>query len=381
MSEQHGPDASEEHNGTDFFVEGLLESLFQKPLERERRIDRVLKAIGEPRKTSTRESVSTLTRSWKRVVHRVGAIVATAAVIAFMFLIIPREVEAGAQARAVFAAERQTRDRRVLFQLMPPRDRNNGQPLVGMLDIRDSRHLVLMLQQPNGFIEIRGRDSDHFWKIGPGPELIDLPSDMPWPTWIQSPGGGLLVDMAEALEQGLGDGWKWSRVEGDSGAATPGMHLVAVREQEKPGEPNKIDLRINPATGLATKIEMEWPDNQERRGSDGRPGGEMRGDRPPPPEGDMEDDRHPPPPEGDMRDGDRPPPPPEGGMRDGDRPPPPARGGMDRDRPQHQDPKQTVPMGPPSKLILMVEPPITFDAAWFTPEKQMAIYGKESHGK
>jgi hypothetical protein len=35
-----------------------------------------------------------------------------------------------------------------------------------------------------------------------------------------------------------------------------------------------------------------------------------------------------------------------------------------------------VPMGPPSKMTLIVEPPITFDAAWFTPEKQLSINGK-----
>jgi len=49
--------------------------------------------------------------------------------------------------------------------------------------------------------------------------------------------------------------------------------------------------------------------------------------------------------------------------------------GMNGDGPM-KGPKPSVPMGPPSKMTLIVEPPITFDAAWFTPEKQLSINGK-----
>ena len=60
----------------------------------------------------------------------------------------------------------------------------------------------------------------------------------------------------------------------------------------------------------------------------------------------------------------------EGGMRDG------PRGPGSKDGAQAKGPKPSVPMGPPSKMTLIVEPPITFDAAWFTPEKQLSINGK-----
>ena len=67
----------------------------------------------------------------------------------------------------------------------------------------------------------------------------------------------------------------------------------------------------------------------------------------------------------------------EGAMNaDGPRGP----GAMNADGPPNggpsKGPKPTVPMGPPSKMTLIVEPPITFDAAWFTPEKQLSINGK-----
>ena len=60
----------------------------------------------------------------------------------------------------------------------------------------------------------------------------------------------------------------------------------------------------------------------------------------------------------------------DGAMGDG------ARGPGSKDGPPPKGPKPSVPMGPPSKMILIVEPPITFDAAWFTPEKQLSINGK-----
>jgi hypothetical protein len=387
-------------DGTSMFVDGLLAARFQTTMERERRIERVMKVIdgehaaghgasvsvGEAKPAAAAHSdgspIWRLHRTQRarlrlRFYRRGGALLATAALVGLMFILAPRSVEAGAQARAVAAAERQQRDRRVLFQLFPPSDRSQRQPLMGTLDIRDARHLVLSLRQPNGFIEVRGRDGDRFWKIGPGPELINLPHDMPWPAWIQSPRGGLLVDMAEALEQGLGDGWKWSRIGDDasgadaaSGAGSkPTVHLIATRDGVNPGEPNAIDLRLDPSTGLATRIEMAWPPRPPH--DDG-----AAGDHPPPPDAPAEADM--------ARDGaprgmpgDRPPP---GGVAGGDGLPPPQGSGMNGDRPPH-DRQQTVPMGPPSRMILIVEPPITYDASWFKPETQIALQKVDPHAK
>ena len=162
-------------------------------------------------------------------------------------------------------AEQKTRDRRVIFQLIPPKDRPEGPDFIGSLDIRDAKHLVMTIRQPDGTIEVRGRDGERYWMIDREGKLRDLPSDMPWPTWVQSPRGGLLVDMAEAVSQGLNDEWKWSRgdtqMENTSSKASD--HLIATRVKNKPQEPNKIDVRINQATGLATHIEMWWPENPQ----------------------------------------------------------------------------------------------------------------------
>jgi hypothetical protein len=132
-----------------------------------------------------------------------------------------------------------------------------------------------------------------------------------------------------------------------------GDHLIATRVKNKPQEPNKIDVRINQATGLATHIEMSWPENaQPPRRMDGE--GAMNGDGPRGP--------------GAMNGEGRPP-----RRMDGE-------GAMNGDGPRNGGPskgsKPSVPMGPPSKMTLIVEPPITFDAAWFTPEKQLSINGK-----
>ena len=380
-----GQDSELEKNGAHMFVDGLLQTHFQTPLERERRIARVMNAIAEPRTFAARD--------WMKFVRQSGALIATAAVIALMFIIGPREVEASAQAKSVVTAEQKTRDRRVLFQLIPPKDRPGGPDFIGSLDIRDAKHLVMTIRQPDGTIEVRGRDGERYWMIDRNGKLRDLPSDMPWPTWVQSPRGGLLVDMAEAVSQGLNDEWKWSRADTqmENTPSKASDHLIATRVKNKPQEPNKIDVRINQATGLATHIEMWWPENAQpphgvgggdkagpmRDGpmsdgamnGDGRPprrmdgDGAMNGDGRPPRrmdgDGAMNGDGRPP----RRMDGD-------GAMGDG------ARGPGSKDGPPPKGPKPSVPMGPPSKMILIVEPPITFDAAWFTPEKQLSINGK-----
>ena len=397
-----GQDSELEKNGAHMFVDGLLQTHFQTPLERERRIARVMNAIAEPRTFAARD--------WMKFVRQSGALIATAAVIALMFIIGPREVEASAQAKSVVTAEQKTRDRRVIFQLIPPKDRPDGPDFIGSLDIRDAKHLVMTIRQPDGTIEVRGRDGERYWMIDRNGKLRDLPSDMPWPTWVQSPRGGLLVDMAEAVSQGLNDEWKWSRADTqmENSPLKSGDHLIATRVKNKPQEPNKIDVRINQATGLATHIEMCWPENTQpphgvgggdksgpiRDGSmngEGRPPRRMDGD------GAMGDGpRGPGSKDGAMRDGPRGPGSNDGAMRNGPmsdgamngegRPPrrmdgdgamgDGARGPGSKDGAQAKGPKPSVPMGPPSKMTLIVEPPITFDAAWFTPEKQLSINGK-----
>ena len=61
-----------EKNGAHMFVDGLLQTHFQTPLERERRIARLMNAIEEPRTFAARD--------WMKFVRQSGALIATAAI-------------------------------------------------------------------------------------------------------------------------------------------------------------------------------------------------------------------------------------------------------------------------------------------------------------
>jgi hypothetical protein len=325
----------------DRVVDALLRVQHELPLDRERRIRRVMRSVRGGR---------TLVVRWA------GGLVAAAA-IAMALVVGSSPVNAADQARQLASRSGAGGDRRAMFVVSPPTVHQDRPPISGTIDVRDSSHMVLTLRTPDGREEIFGRDGDRCWSLVDG-QVREMPSGRPWPVWIQSPRGGLLVDLPEMIESGLLTGWNWTREPGKSGE--PGTsRLVATRKPGPPAEPVRIEVVTN---GTIKRAEIGWaaaerraggePNPMPRQGASDRPG---RGDRPPPRMDDSEGDRRPPPPRMDGSEGDRPPPP-RADRADGNRPPPP-------------EANHVMHAGVPGSLVLIPEPAISFPAGWFSPER------------
>lgn len=321
-----------EREARDRLVHGLLRTAHDPPIDRERRVARAMSSVR-------RDAASA--GFGARLTRHAGGLAAVAAVIAAAFLFTPSQVGAAERARATAQGERALRDRRVMFLLNPPDFAADRPSLTGTLDVRDERHMVLTLRRPDGSEVVHGLDGDQAWCIDASGEVRHEPADHPWPVWIRSPRGGLIVDIAESIESGLSPGWTWNVSKGEAGVD----QLVAVREAGPPVEPSRIVASIDAQSGRVKKLEIEWP----RGGAPAPFAGHAspRGDRPPPPrEGMVDHAPHAP------RD------------ESSDRPPPP-RDGMS-DRPPPRDGRANAPLGAPGSMVIMPEPAVTFPQDWFT---------------
>lgn len=309
-----------ERTARDRFVDGLLRTHHERPLDRERRVALAMKAVrGQARGAGF----------GARALRQAGGLAAVAAVVAAAFLFTPSQVDAADRARVTAQGERAIRDRRVMFILHPPTVDAGRPSLTGTLDVRDARHMVLTLRRPDGSEVVHGLDGDRAWCVEPSGEVRDEPADHPWPVWIRSPRGGLLVDIAESIESGLSTGWNWKVSKSSTGAD----QLVAAREGGPRAEPNRLVASIDPQSGRVRSLEIEWP----------------KGGAPAP----FEDHAAP--------RGDRPPPPPhEGATR-----PPPPRDGVPQ-RPPPREARADGPMGAPGSMVIVPEPPVTFPSDWFS---------------
>ena len=324
-----------EAQARDRLVDGLLRTQHESPLERERRVAATMRAV--------RRDVVTA-HPLRRLARAAGGLAAVAAVMVAAVIFTPREVNAADRARTTVQRERAGDDRRVMFILNPPAAHADRPSLTGTLDVRDARHMVLTVRMPDGREEIHGVNGDSAWAIGPDGSPRVEPSDHPWPVWIRSPRGGLLVDIAETIESGLSPGWSWN-VSKPASAEAGTEQLVATREQGPRAEPNRITTTIDSLTGRVKRLEIEWP----------------KGGAPAPFE------------QREERSGERPPPPDRVQCH---RPPMDARGGEDRIRPSPplgaRGPGGGAPMGAPGSMVIMPEPPVTFPDDWFTAASHQA---------
>ena len=360
QSESNSNDAPE-----DRFVDALLTHKFTETTESmDARINRVLRAV------ESQNNRNYSIRKWQWWALPIAAL------LAISLLVMPTTSSASAVVRSAAKVASKSVDRQYQVVLMPKvrRDGEQPPPILATLDVRDSQHMRIDIHYQGGRTEIRGRDGETSWEQRPDGSAVIADHDLPWPRWVETPDGSLLVDSMAAILEDLDDSYDIVKVDDAEACGQTG--LLQIRASFSTSEPaltdspnekvrrnpaERIEMCIDPKTNEVIRLEMFFPSNDGpppdgQRGprtdgprADGpRPGGERGpppdGERGPRPDGPRMGVERGPRHDGPRPDGPRP----DGQRAGGERGPP--RGG---------------PLGPPQSISFERTDTKSFPSNWF----------------
>ena len=368
QSESNSNDAPE-----DRFVDALLTHKFTETTESmDARINRVLRAV------ESQNNRNYSIRKWQWWALPIAAL------LAISLLIMPTTSSASAVVRSAAKVASKSVDRQYQVVLMPKvrRDGQQPPPILATLDVRDSQHMRIEIHYQGGRTEIRGRDGETSWEQRPDGSAVIADHDLPWPRWVETPDGSLLVDSMAAMLEDLDDSYDIVKVDDAEACGQTGLLQIRasfpMSEPALANSPNekvrrnpaeRIEMCIDPKTNEVIRLEMFFPpndgpppDGQRGPRTDGpRPDGpRLGGERGPPPDGQRGPRTDGPRPEGPRLGGERGPPPDgERGPRpDGPRPDGPRAGG-------ERGPPRGGPLGPPQSISFERTDTKSFPSNWF----------------
>ena len=350
QSESNSNDAPE-----DRFVDALLTHKFTETTESmDARINRVLRAV------ESQNNRNYSIRKWQWWALPIAAL------LAISLLVMPTTSSASAVVRSAAKVASKSVDRQYEVVLMPKARRDGEQPppILATLDVRDSQHMRITIHYQGGRTEIRGRDGETSWEQRPDGSAVIADHDLPWPRWVETPDGSLLVDSMAAMLEDLDDSYDIVKVDDAEACGQTG--LLQIRASFPTSEPalanipnekvrrnpaERIEMCIDPKTNEVIRLEMFFPPNDGPRPDGERgprtDGPKLDGPRPDGPR--LGGERGPPP------DGHRGPPP--NGER-GPRPDGPRAGG-------ERGPPRGGPLGPPQSISFERTDTKSFPDNWF----------------
>lgn len=236
--EQGAHDDDTMHDATDRFVDSLLTHKFSESTQSmDVRIERAMRAIR--------------TKPRRKRVWQLWA-VPLAALLALSLLILPTTSSASAVVRSAAQVAGKQVDRQYLVILTPKARREGHQPplILATLDVRDSQHLRFAITFPDGRTEIRGRDGDVSWEQRPDGSATISDGKTPWPRWVETPDGSLLIDSMSEMLRDLDESYHIAQVTELESCNS--VDLVQIRARRNDLAVASDDARRN----LAERIEM-----------------------------------------------------------------------------------------------------------------------------
>ena len=255
-----------EETATDRWVGGMLE---HRRLDTGMRVGMLVgRAMGEVRAGGSRRMRGGRI-DWRTPL---AAAASVAVFVGAAMMLSPGPATAGALLRAAQAAESGAGDRRYRLELEfpPPPGETAPRRSSGTLDVRDASHVRLELDLADGRRLVRATDGARAWAIEPGAGMRELPADAPWPRWIETPEGDLLVDRLDVLLADLAAAYDIARCDADGR-----MRLCATRVDRAFRGPERVELVLDPDSKHVLRASFTFGDRPP-------PPPPPHGDRPPP---------------------------------------------------------------------------------------------------
>jgi hypothetical protein len=219
------------------------------------------------------------TRSWDWRTP-VAAAASIAIVVGATLVFSPQPASADSLLRAAQVAEARPGERRFALTLVFPVRRGESEATApratGTLDVRDDTHVRLELTFSDGRTMVRGIDGQTSWVNSADGEILSVPSDAPWPRFIETPEGDFLADRMDAVLGDIGANYEVAR------CSTSGEERICASIVDRGFRgPENIVLTLEPGSHRVQRAEFTFGPPEHGRGHGGMPP-KRRGEGAPP---------------------------------------------------------------------------------------------------
>ena len=209
------------------------------------------------------------TRSWDWRTP-VAAAASIAIVVGATLVFSPQPASADSLLRAAQVAEAQPGERRFALTLVFPARRGESEATApratGTLDVRDDTHVRLELTFSDGRTMVRGIDGHTSWVNSADGEILSVPSDAPWPRFIETPEGDFLADRMDAVLGDIGANYEIAR------CSTSGEERICASIVDRGFRgPENIVLTLEPGSHRVQRAEFTFGPPEHGRGHGGMP--------------------------------------------------------------------------------------------------------------
>jgi hypothetical protein len=209
------------------------------------------------------------TRSWDWRAP-VAAAASIAIVVGATLVFSPQPASADSLLRAAQVAEARPGERRFALTLVFPVRRGESEATApratGTLDVRDDTHVRLELTFSDGRTMVRGIDGQTSWVNSADGEILSVPSDAPWPRFIETPEGDFLADRMDAVLGDIGANYEVAR------CSTSGEERICASIVDRGFRgPENIVLTLEPGSHRVQRAEFTFGPPEHGRGHGGMP--------------------------------------------------------------------------------------------------------------
>ena len=199
----------------------------------------------------------------------VAAAASIAIVVGATLVFSPQPASADSLLRAAQVAESRPGERRfaltLVFPARPGESEATAPRATGTLDVRDDTHVRLELTFSDGRTMVRGIDGRTSWVNSADGEILSVPSDAPWPRFIETPEGDFLADRMDAVLGDIGANYEIAR------CSTSGEERICASIMDRGFRgPENIVLTLEPGSHRVQRAEFTFGGPERGRGPHAR---------------------------------------------------------------------------------------------------------------